>query len=284
MKSVLQMASKIASIPGLNIVSRAANRVPREQDLVGYLASQQLAKRAVAEVAAQIQEGWSERQAADLLNTCLRDYGVRSFFHQAFVWYGERTRFRGFKTYFDYLASGRVVRPGDVYILDVAPIVDGYICDIGYTSSLGENIEFAKAEQFLARLKDEIPLLFSQARSGADVWNALDDLFHEAGYDNIHAKYPFSVLGHRVHRVRSETVLPSIINFGWQSYWEFLSRGLFGQLLNQDFHGDLTGLWAIEPHIGTAQFGAKFEEILVVENGSARWLEEQPTTSVRSGN
>jgi hypothetical protein len=78
-----------------------------------------------------------------------------------------------------------------------------------------------------------------------------------------------------VHRVKSEAALPALVNFGWQSYWEFLSRGLFGQLLNGNFAGDLTGLWAIEPHLGTTgpcAFGAKFEEILVVEGGKAHWL------------
>ena len=31
----------------------------------------------------------------------------------------------------------RVLRAGEVFILDVAPIFDGYICDIGYTAALG---------------------------------------------------------------------------------------------------------------------------------------------------
>lgn len=273
MINVFDIASKVTSLPGLGLLSRPANRVPADADRAGYLKSQKLAKKAVAEVAGLMREGWSERQAADLLNTCLKDYGVRSFFHQSFVWYGERTRFAGVKTYFDYLPTGRVVRPGEVFILDVAPIVDGYICDIGFTSSLGPNPELEKAQDFLAQLKAALPALFAVGAAGGDVWDDIDAQIHAAGYDNIHAMYPFSVLGHRVHRVRSEAALPAFINFGWQSYWEFISRGLFGQLLNRNFHGDLTGLWAIEPHIGTPTFGAKFEEILVVEKGSARWLE-----------
>lgn len=273
MINVMGFASKISALPGLSFVSRAANKLPSEADLAGYLESQLVTKRAVAEVASQLREGWSERQAADLLDTCLQDYGVRSFFHRSFVWYGDRTRFRGVKTYFDYLPSARVVRPGEVFILDVAPIVKGYICDVGFTDSLGRNEDLDKAQAFLAQLKADIPTLFAEASSGGNVWDKINDRFDVAGYENIHAKYPFSVLGHRVHRVKSEAALPAIINFGWQSYWEFLSRGLFGQLLNQNFQGDLTGLWAIEPHVGGDDFGAKFEELLLVENGSARWLE-----------
>lgn len=273
MKSVFSMASKVAQLPGIGFFQKGGNRAPSDADIEGYTASQMLTKQAVAEVASQMREGLTEIQAASLLNTCLRDLGVKSFFHQAFVWYGERTRFDGVKTYFDYLPTSRVVREGEVYILDVAPIVDGYICDIGFTSSVGVNAELDKAQVFLAELHRDIPRLFEHAATGGEIWSTLDERIKEAGYTNVHAQYPFAVLGHRVHRVRSQMALPAFINFGWQSYWEFLSRGLFGQLLNQNFSGDLTGLWAIEPHLGSATFGAKFEEILVFEDGKARWLE-----------
>jgi Xaa-Pro aminopeptidase len=175
--------------------------------------------------------------------------------------------------YPDFLSARRVIRPGEVYILDVAPIYKGYIADIGYTSSLGENPELDEAMDFLAELKREIPLLFVGQNTGRTVWQSIDRRIKEAGYDNIHQLYPFAVLGHRVHKVKAETPLPSLINFGWQSIWEFASRGIFGQLLNMNYVGELTGLWAIEPHIGTPGFGAKFEEILVVDHGGARWLE-----------
>jgi hypothetical protein len=66
----------------------------------------------------------------------------------------------------------------------------------------------------------------------------------------------------------------TLLNFGWQSYWEFLSRGLFGQLLNAHYEGKLEGLWAIEPHIGGPGFGAKFEQLLWVQDGKAEWLGE----------
>lgn len=268
MNAVLGLASRITG---------QVRRLPAEADLAGYMAAQTLARSAVAEVASLLTEGWSEKQAARLLNTCLMDHGVRSFFHKAFAWYGERTRFEGVGSYFDYLPGTRVVRPGEVFILDVAPIVDGYICDIGCTGVLGVSPELDKAQAFLAELREDIPAMFeaemATRQGGAAVWRNIDERIEAAGYANIHALYPFSVLGHRVHKVRVEGPQLNLINFGWQSYFEFLSRGLFGQLLNGDYSGDLKGLWAIEPHIGGVNFGAKFEEILVVDDAGARWLD-----------
>jgi Xaa-Pro aminopeptidase len=249
--------------------------VPSGSDLAGFLESQQLAKRAAREVASLLQEGWTEIQAATLLNTWLNDHGVRAWFHKAFVWFGERTRFDGVKTYWDYLPSKRVVRPGEVFILDVAPIVHGYICDVGYTSSLGPNSELDRAKEFLKQLRTEIPRLFEAHAKGDSVWDEVHKQIVDGGWENIHAKYPFSVLGHRVHRVRATWTETSFINFGWQSYWSFLSRGLFGQLLNGNHAGPIDGLWAVEPHIGDKNFGAKFEELLLVDNGKAQWLENK---------
>ena len=39
--------------------------------------------------------------------------------------------------------------------------------------------------------------------------------------------------------------------------------------------GDLNGLWAIEPHLGTENFGIKFEEMIWVDNNEVYWLSEK---------
>lgn len=274
-----EIASRVSSLPVLNWVSPSGAHTVSDEELAGYLRCQQLALEAATEIARHLREGWTEQQAATLLNTYLRDCGVRSFFHRAFIWFGERTRFAGIGRlqYDKYSPTTRVLQPNEVYILDVAPILDGYICDIGYTGCLGENPAFERAQAFLRELRAEIPSYFREAQSGGAVWDRIDARLREAGYDNIHARYPFSVLGHRIHRTLTEQAgALGVLNFGWQSYWEFLSRGLFGQLLNREFRGDLRGLWAIEPHLGDASgFGAKFEEILVVTEGDAYWLADR---------
>lgn len=275
--TIAALASKVSHIPGLAAFSPAA-AVPQRAELEGFLTAQRLARKAAVAVGEMVQEGWSERQTAEILDTYLRDQGVKAFFHKSFVWFGERTRFRGVKTYADYLPSGRVALPGEAMILDVAPIVDGFICDIGYSSSLGHNNDMESAKSYLRALRSEILDLVRAGASGANLWESIDKKIVSAGYENIHAQYPFSVLGHRVHHLgkmggTGERI--GMLNFGWQSYWAFLSRGLFGQLLNQNYTGKMQGLWAIEPHIGGPDFGAKFEEILVVEGNDARWIESE---------
>lgn len=277
---LLRAASRLDSLPLLNKISPAHRELPNEEDKNGFLACQRLAQEGAHEVASLIQEGWTEKRAAGLLETYLKDHGVKAFFHHSYAWFGERARFDGIKRYRDYMASDRIIQPDEVFILDVAAIYKGYTSDIGFTSCLGENPEWKKAQAFLATLREEIPSLFYEGRKGSTIWEMIDEKIRAAGFENIHQQYPFAVLGHRVHQRLPEKGALKYLNFGWQSYWSIVSRGIFGQLLNRHMEGEMTGLWAIEPHIGTSgkgidRFGAKFEEILVVEPKGAYWLEQE---------
>lgn len=276
MDLLFKKLSKVSSIPGVELLSPPGNICPSHDAMEGYLRCQRLAQKSAFEVSQLIQEGWTETQAAKLFKTCLMDSGVQAFFHHPFAWFGERTRFEGIKNYMQFSPSKRVILPGEVFILDAAPIYHGYIADIGFTSCLGKNAEYDKARSFLKTLRTEIPQLFNLNSEGGVVWNAIDKKIIDAGYDNIHKKYPFSVLGHRVHETNELLGKFQFLNFGWQSYWSIASRGIFGQLLNSNYAGDLTGLWAIEPHIGNRSFGAKFEEILLVEPNRVKWIETNP--------
>ncbi len=271
-------ASRVPELPIFKHLSPAADIFPGHNDLLGFKKAQELALQAALEIARHIEEGWSERKTAELLNTWLLDNGVKSFFHYAYVWFGERTRFSGIRRtrYKEFMPTDRVLLENEVFILDVAPIVDGYICDIGYTSILGKDPVFNQAQDFLSDLKAQIPSMFKTEPNGENIWRKVNQDILDAGYDNIHALYPFSVLGHRIYKTK-QTSIPAakFLNFGGQSYWNLLSRGLFGQLLNAQYDGSLKGLWAIEPHIGTPDFGAKFEEILVVDDGDVYWLGER---------
>ncbi len=272
-KKFYSTLSKLPALPILSKFSPPMNHEPTPEELEGHLRTQRLAQRAAREVSALMQEGWTERQTAQMMDTYLRDSGVKSFFHKSFAWFGERAGFQGMVHYSQALPSGRVLLPNEGYILDVAPVFQGYVSDIGYTSSLGENTDVSKAKKFLSKLREDIPSWVTPESSPKALLQKIEDQIEKAGYENSHRKYPFGVLGHRVHKVSEFHLGFNVINFEWQSYWSLASRGLFGQLFNENFEGDFLGLWAIEPHIGTETMGAKFEEILVVTSSKAFWLE-----------
>lgn len=274
--------SRVEDLPFISKLSPSGARSYTAEEKAGYLRSQELAQQCALEIAKMLQPGWSEKDAARAMETWLRDHGVETFFHKPFVWWGDRTRFEGVRTYWDYQATDRRLQEGEIFILDVAPMVNGFISDIGFSGVIGDNDDFAAGAEFLTLLRQDIPNLVTELRNGSAVWRAIDAKIRAAGYENIHAKYPFGVLGHRVHRASGKIDL-TLLNFGWQSYWEFTSRGLFGQLLDADYHGSMEGLWAIEPHIGGKNFGMKFEEILLVESGKASWIASDSIWRLRRG-
>ena len=131
----------------------------------------------------------------------------------------------------------------------------------------------------MIELRSAIPIMFQSTMSPAEIWAEVDRLIAQAGYDNIHAKYPHCVLGHRVFKVKakkSKHLRVGTNSFGWfslETNLAFLKMGL-SSALTPEHVGSKIGLWAIEPHIGWAGAGCKFEEILVVEPTRAYWLDD----------
>ncbi len=125
-------------------------------------------------------------------------------------------------------------------------------------------------------------------RGTGEIWAEVDRLVTSAGFINVHARYPLSVLGHRVFRVKPKRGEPLRIlkstYLGWFSLdanLGFLRGGALNQTLGPEHRGKKLGLWAIEPHIGWPGGGAKFEELLVVEEDRAWWLDDAGPHLVR---
>ncbi|WP_411822974.1 M24 family metallopeptidase [Leptospira sp. 'Mane'] len=275
-ESVFHFSSK-----HLSSLSKDSAWLPTPEDLEGFRAAQNLAYSAAVAVSKELKPGITEKQAAKLLKTYLNDHGAKSFLHRPFAWFGDRSRFWNLGFYMRYLPSDRKLKEDDVYILDVSPVVNGYTGDIGYTSSLAPHPELAKAKAFLLELRKEIPGLFMKAKTPGEVWKLVNERVLEAGFANCHALYPFAVLGHRVYRkfpfAKFSSYLLPVSYVSWFSYQALLSfsrRGVFPETLTEEHRGEKLGLWAIEPHIGGNGFGAKFEEIIVVEKDRAYWLSD----------
>lgn len=241
--------------------------------------AQRVAYDCVTEVGRQLHYGMTEIEAADLLDQYLKNAGCERYIHRPFAWFGEHTRFDPYQGYGEYHPSDKRLQAGDVAILDVSPVVNGYMADVGYTLCLEENVNLKKAQDFLLALRADLPNLFESAMTPKEIWEEVDRRIEAAGYDNIHAKYPFCVLGHRVFKVKKQAPKAKRIqvgSLGWfsiETNMKFLQTG-FGAALSPENIGSKIGLWAIEPHIGWSGAGAKFEEILVVDHQGARWLDD----------
>ena len=273
----------------LRFLSRAktsSSAVPSAEAREGFRKAQRLAYACVQAIACEVREGMTERQIAKKLGDWLGDHGAHLFLHTPLCWIGSHSRFDGYnERHGEYLPSDRVLAADDIFILDVSPAVDGYIGDIGYTTSLKPQPALDDAMRFLLTLREEIPTLFSTERTAEAIWARIHRTIVAAGYDNCHALYPMRVLGHRVYRVPAwleRARLPrapfGFLGANWfstQATLKFLQHGFVGELLTPSHIGTLEGLWAIEPHIGGLGFGAKFEELLIVESGRAYWLDDE---------
>lgn len=253
-------------------------------ELAKFREVQQLAYAAAQSVAATLEAGVTERQAAGWLREYLTERGVQDWFHTPFAWFGDRTAFRGFRVPLQFFPSNRRLEEHMPYILDCAPVRDGYVADIGYAGCLGTNRIY---EQLMDDLAEYRTLIVTRVAEGVplnQIYREVDDLISWHGYDNRHRVYPGRVIGHQISKVHSR--LPRFIaaGFGIRSL-----QTLAGDLIVQRMqhrsplwadgessrHPATPGLWAVEPHIGFRGVGVKFEEILVVtDSGETFWLDD----------
>ncbi|MGH3912680.1 MAG: M24 family metallopeptidase [Pseudonocardiaceae bacterium] len=262
----------------------AAKSVTDPADLAKFREVQQLAYAAAQSVARTLEPGVTEKQAARRIEEYLVERGVQDWFHTPFAWFGDRTAFRRFRTPFQFFPTHRRLADGMPFILDCAPVRDGYVADIGYAGCLGANRVY---EQLMGDLAEYRTLIVARVNDGAalrQIYRDVDALIARQGYDNRHRVYPGRVIAHQVTRVRSR--LPKLVaaGFGIRSL-----QTLVGDLIVERMHHRsplwadgaisdhpaIPGLWAVEPHIGFRDVGVKFEEILVVpDHGDAFWLDD----------
>ncbi|CAE6730488.1 hypothetical protein R69927_01793 [Paraburkholderia domus] len=125
-------------------------------ELAQFREVQQLAYRCVESVGEMLLLGMTEKDAARLLTEWLQDHGVRDWLHKPFAWFGDRTAFEGFSGLshmagfnLAFFPSSRRLEENMPVILDVAPILNGVIADVGYATCIGVN-------PILEQLKDDL--------------------------------------------------------------------------------------------------------------------------------
>ncbi len=261
------------------------------QQLEAIKAAQRLAYAAVTHVRAKLTEGMTEIEAAKLIEDYFTERGHRLYFHKPFAWFGDRTGFVGFKRPFHatldslipstgigFLPTDRMLTTGMAVTLDVAPTIEGLAVDIGYSFSFGANPKVDQARVDLLKFRELIVSLAKRKLPICEIYSATDKLLSELGYRNCHGLYPLGVLGHRIGALPlKELPKISIMGFHPQAYAYLIKEKLKGPaIMTATEKRPLSvGLWAIEPHLGFGDAGVKFEEILVVTEDDAYWLDDE---------
>ena len=236
--------------------------------------------------ASTLKAGQSEMDVARLLMRRYRDAGAGSFFHLPVVLFGARTALPGDWSIRDFYPKKDVLlKEGDSVILDAAPLFDGYLVDTSYSFCFGQNPVHRRMMQNLAEFRDDVRDSVSYGRRFKSIADSVAARMRDMGYEPVHTKHPGEVLGHR-------TLKAGKLPFEWRIQGlDGLSLGWFmlkGKLANAGLtrkaptwnngatsdHEPHDGLWLVEPHAANGAVGAKWEEILVIEDGKARWLDD----------
>src|SRR5215472_11767422 len=141
---------------------------------------QRMAYDAAEAVAKEIQPGATEKDAAGMLRRELASRGVREYFHTPFAWFGDRTTFP-FRSPFGFFPTHRPLERGSPAILDVAPVVNGVVADIGYSFAKGYCAPLAEALGVLASLRRLILELVLAEKSMKAIYEAVDRAIRDAG-------------------------------------------------------------------------------------------------------
>jgi hypothetical protein len=257
--------------------------------IAGVARAQALAREVVLEVAQTVRPGQTEREVVDRLEDRFARAKVRRWIHTPYAWFGERSGFGGFSVWeVSALPQDRRLEEGESFVLDAAPLVDGFPADFAY-SGLPEGVpdEAAGTHQklltLLAEVKAVLPSLAQSSEDGTALFRAVGERIAAAGATVVHDRYPAGVLGHTFSPFPNVFGMLPRLGDGFQppllgTYAAALAgHHLFGApypFLREGAKGPVTGLFAVEPHVAIGPVGAKFESILLVDGDETRWLDD----------
>ena len=237
------------------------------------------------ETAASLSGGETEKEVAHKLVKRYRAAGAGSFFHLPVVLFGERTALPGKWPVGKFFPKSKALEPGDSVILDAAPLFSGYLVDTSYSFCFGKNDDHRSMMQHLAQYRESVPTAINRGDSFKLIAVQVLETMTAVGYEPVHTKHPGQVLGHRAiktpnlpFQMRLQGV--DAVSLSWFKLKDSMAMSGLGQKsplwngLKTSDHQAHDGLWLVEPHAGFGAVGAKWEEILVIEGGKARWLDD----------
>ncbi|MEO6602566.1 MAG: M24 family metallopeptidase [Polyangiaceae bacterium] len=264
--------------PGLTSDLRAAY-------VKGVADAQRVAREAVLSVAQSVKPGDSERQVCARLEREFRKARIAHWLHTPYAWWGERTCFdwRG-QWEPNALPSDRVLLEGEAFVLDAAPILDGFPADFAFSgcAGAGSGSDHAALLELLTRVKAEILRWVTDEAGTAGLCARVEGAMRTAGVEVVHTRYPAQVLGHTLEgfpnwssgapRIGTGFQLPLLLTYATGMVMHHLAGAPY-PFLNARAPGRPKGLYAVEPHLGKGALGAKFESVLLVDGDETRWLD-----------
>lgn len=194
--------------------------------------------KAVDDIRKLIQPGMSEKEAIKKANQYLRSQGVKKFWHQTHVRFGQST----ILSFNDSYTDNVILKEDDIFYIDIGPIWDNVEGDCGDTFVMGKNPDYLKIASDLKLIFNTVQEHWRQTNiSGVELCMYAKNLIHKYGYK----MYPSYVKGHRLSEF---------------SHARYTQMGTF----------DLTSKpaserWIMEMQIchPSMKFGAFFEDLLI---------------------
>jgi Xaa-Pro aminopeptidase len=251
-------------------------------------------------VESQLQTGITEAEVRTLIAAGQADKEVVQVFHEPLAWFGSHTTLvldpvPDVRTLaLAASGAGPVSLParsehrlvdGVPVVIDLAPAVGGIASDVSYSCVFGHNCVFDELDRALARIRT---FLLEGVRAGEtlrSLYRELDAHLADHGWENCHRRHADRALGHLVFALEHEparaTPLPGL---GTAAAEGILAAGAAARAAGTchpiwndsslSDHPAAPGLWAVGPHIGFTGVGVKFEEVLVVTEDDAYWLDD----------
>lgn len=257
-----------------------------DSELDRFRELQRLSFSILMDEARRLEPGMLERDVAHRLVLAYRREGVKSFFHLPVVLFGERTALPGEWPVGKFFPKKRAAAAHESIIFDASPVFGDYLVDTSFSFCLGQSDAHRTMMQSLEGFRESIPAAVNAGVTFATIAEDVNARISGFGYEPVHSKHPGAVLGHRAMRLPK---LPFVwraqgfdaLSLSWFYGNEFASRAKLARsplwnTTRTSAHAPYDGLWLVEPHAGDGPTGAKWEEILIIENGQARWLDDEP--------
>ncbi len=267
-----------------------------DEDLNRFRQYQRQSYETLVQIGKTLEAGMTERQVARALRHAYRDQGVRHYFHVPVALFGDRTAYPGQFGPFEALATDRVLEDGMAVILDASPIYDGYMVDTSMALPFGDNTELDELLGQLEPFRDFILQQVLAETEFSQIEHKVDDMIRDMGAENCHRKHIGAVMGHRAMKMAPRPwsglryKMMAVPQVGWFLWKSFLAnKGWQKDSPNWNHtrvcnHKPPPGLWAVEPHFGRNGVGVKFEELMVITESDAYWLDNDlPHTQVWAG-